>query len=159
MITRGDYNSIPFDIKCFRIIQYKDSIEGKAKYEDKLRKTLEAILRDKMCIYKSEFNLLLDIYRSMDDEDSLYSFMAISKLNKPISLGREIHLSAHNELRDLPDGSIISCKSDSRIDEDTFSILINLKYADIVGDLIVITEKGMAFIEFLKMKGFRVDSV
>lgn len=44
MITHDEYRTVPFDISHFRIIQYQDSIKGKAKYERELKSTLKAVL-------------------------------------------------------------------------------------------------------------------
>ncbi len=159
IITREDCEAVPFDVKAFRIIQYEDSIEGKAKYEKKLKSTLETILKDKIIIYKSEFELLLNILRSIDEENLLYHFIAISRLDKPIPLGKAISISGHNRLDNLPDGSLLSTEGKALIDEDTFAVLINFNYADIVEDMIIFTEKGLAFVQFLRNKGLEVDSV
>lgn len=41
IITYDGYESIPFDISHIRIIQYKNTIDGKVAYEDQLRRTLK----------------------------------------------------------------------------------------------------------------------
>jgi hypothetical protein len=146
IITRDDFEAVPFDVKAFRIIQYQDSIEGKAKYEKKLKGTLETILMDRTIIYKSEFELLLNIFRSINEENHLYEFIAISQLDNTELLEKEMHFLGHNRLNNPQSGCIISTESRELIDEDTFEVFINLNYVNIVENMIILTEKGIAFV-------------
>ena len=74
MITHDDYNSAPFDIAHFRIIQYSDSIAGKTKYEECLRRTVSSVLSGIPEIYADEFQFLIKTLKAQDSFRSNMGF-------------------------------------------------------------------------------------
>jgi len=54
IITRDEFNSIPFDIKHLRIIQYVDNIEGRKQFRNKLKKTLNEIFSNQNTMNKQK---------------------------------------------------------------------------------------------------------
>lgn len=149
MITQDDFDGIPFDISHFRIIQYENTIPGKEKYEQQLRKTLENILQDYKLIYKDEYELFIQFLISSEEyKDTLYSLMALAKSPEPIYKNKSFCVDGHN--KDRTEG-IFKCMSSI---DDELSIYYNLNYTENSGDLVILTDKGKAFAEFLEDRGF-----
>ena len=149
MITQDNFDGIPFDISHFRIIQYENTITGKAIYERQLRKTLENILQDYKLIYKNEYELFIQFLISSEEyKYTLYSLMALAKSPEPMYKNKCFCVDGHN--KDRTEG-INQCMSPI---DDELSIYYNLNYIENSGDLVILTDKGKAFAEFLEDKGF-----
>lgn len=154
MITQDDFNGVPFDISHFRIIQYKNTISGKAIYEQQLRKTLENILQNYKLIYKDEYELFMNFLISSEEYGStLYMLMALAKSPEPIYKNKNFHVEGHNKNSHGSSSTIIVSL------DDELSIYYNLSYAENSGDFVILTDKGKAFVEFLEEKGFVCDFV
>lgn len=154
MITQDEFNDIPFDISHFRIIQYKNTIPEKAMYEQQLRKTLENILQDYKLIYKDEYELFMNFLISSEEyKSTLYSLVALAKSPEPIYKNKNFHVEGHNKNRNECTSSVMFSM------DDEFSIYYNLKYTENSGDLVILTDKGKAFAEFLEENGFVCDFV
>ena len=154
MITRDGYESIPFDISHFRIIQYENTISGKVLYEDQLRKTLKSILRDYRSIYGDEFEMILRLSLAEEPVDPVYMYalMALNKTVRPLKKHEMLHVEGHNENT----GDKQALQS---IDLGIFSLFINWGYVQESGDYIILTEKGKAFVDFLEERGFVCDFI
>lgn len=154
MITHDEFDGIPFDISHFRIIQYKNTIPGKTIYEEHLRKTLENILQDYKLIYKDEYELLITFLISSEEyKDISYSLMALEKSPEPIHDDEIFYVEGHNKnIGQSIRKGMYSIESD-------IEIFYNLGYCERSGYLVILTDKGKAFIEVLEEKGFVCDFV
>jgi len=152
MITHEEYKDIPFDISHFRIIKYENTISGKTRYENQLKKTLENILRDYKVIYKDDFELIINVLLSAGKESNLYALMSLTKAPKPLYRYEPLYVEGHNKT-----GTASSTMSISV--EHGVSTFVRLGYAEISGEIIILTDKGKAFVELLDEKGFVCDFV
>lgn len=150
MITQDEFKGIPFDISHFRIVQYKNTIPGKTAYEKQLRETLKNILLDYKLIYKDDFETLIN-FLSLDEQITiLYSLMALAKSPKPLHVQEPLHVEGN--YRKAQSALIVRTK-------DALSAFIDSGFAEVSGDLIILTDKGKAFVEILEEKGFVLDFV
>ncbi|MBA7534961.1 hypothetical protein ES705_27211 [subsurface metagenome] len=153
MITHDPFGNLPFDIAHFRIIKYENSIAGKSEYEKQLTRTLENILRDYKLIYKNEYEMIMNLLMSSPRQSDLLCLMSIGKVPKPIKKGMFLQVEGHNEKT----GAGMASSTSSA--EDAVPSFIMLKYAELVGDIIILTEKGKAFVELLEERGLVLDYV
>ena len=152
MITNDEFEKIPFDISHFRIIKYENSITGKSTYEKQLRLTLRNILIDYKSIYKNEFNFIVNVLNRTETDDALLGLMALAQVDKPIeeSVGGEI--TGHNKNFEM------YCTGGSfSLFKNILSIFFLFDMVKITENLILITEKGAAFVDFLQEKGYVLD--
>ncbi|PXF60900.1 MAG: hypothetical protein C4B59_06965 [Candidatus Methanogaster sp.] len=153
IITHDECNGTPFDIAHFRIIKYENTISGKAIYENQLKRTLEHLLRDYKIIYEDVFELMINVLMSDEvDESSLYALMALTKAPMPLHKHDPLHVEGHYK-----DGGWVT--SESRSAESKVSQFIELGYAKVSGDIVILTDKGKAFIDLLDERGFVCDFV
>ncbi|MGC1121517.1 MAG: hypothetical protein WBA22_10530 [Candidatus Methanofastidiosia archaeon] len=153
MITHDEYEALPFDVSHFRIMKYENTIRGKVTYEVQLKKTLQNILRDYKLIYKEEFELMINILMSAEKTGDLYALISLSKAPGPLDKHEPLHVEGHNsELGTSSSKLSISV-------EDGVSAFIRLGYAEVLGDLVILADKGKAFVELLEKKGFICDFV
>lgn len=153
LITHEEYNGTPFDIAHFRIIKYENTISGKAIYENQLRRTLQHLLRDYKVIYEDAFELMINILMSDEvDESSLYALMALDKAPIPLHKHDPLHVEGHNK---DPRSRVTS---ESSVDHK-FSQFIELGYAEVSGDIVILTDKGKVFVDLLDENGFVCDFV
>lgn len=154
LITHEEYNGTPFDIAHFRIIKYENTIAGKAIYENQLRRTLQHLLRDYNVIYEDAFELMINLLMSdfAADESSLYALIALDKSPIPLHKHDPLHVEGHNK------DSHSRVTSESSVDSK-FSQFIELGYAEVSGDVVILTDKGKAFVDLLDEKGFVCDFV
>lgn len=154
LITHEEYNGTPFDIAHFRIIKYENTISGKAIYENQLRRTLQHLLRDYKVIYEDAFELMINLLMSdvEADESSLYALMALDKAPTPLHKHDPLHVEGHNK---DPRSRVTS---ESSVDYK-FSQFIELGYAEVSEDIVILTDKGKAFVDLLDEKGFVCDFV
>ena len=151
IITQDEYTNLPFDINHFRIIKYEDSIVGKNEYEEKLRKTIECILRDLKSFYKEEYKFALDLITSFDRDFDIYKLIALLKL--PILPNRNdpYHIEGHNE-KTLGKQSGVGISI-----EDDLENYEKIGFIEFAGDKILLTPKGKAFVELAEEKGYILD--
>lgn len=152
MITHEEYEGIPFDVSHFRIIKYQDTISGKTIYENQLRSTLKNILRNYKLIYRDDFEVLIN-FLSSDNETELYGLMALTKAPYPLHKNGQFHVEGHIRERDKSSASIWLST------EEAISNFIKSGFAEVLGDLVILTDKGKAFVEVLEEKGFVCDVV
>jgi hypothetical protein len=153
LITHEEYNGTPFDIAHFRIIKYKNTISGKAIHENQLRRTLQHLLRDYKVIYEDAFELMISLLMSDEvDESSLYVLMALDKAPIPLHKHDPLYVGGHN--KDPHSGVTLESSVDSQ-----FSQFIELGYSEVSGDIVILTDKGKAFVDLLDEKGFVCDFV
>ena len=150
-ITHNDYEQLPFDIKHFRAIKYEDSIKGKNKYEEELRLTLKSILKDYAYFFSEEFELIEEIFESLDDQTSLLPLLALGKTRKPVN--PEIGpLVVEGRIPGF-DRTVMS----SATKLIGFNKFLKLGFCEKKGATLVLTEKGNAFLGFLENKGYVID--
>ncbi|MCK9419820.1 MAG: hypothetical protein M0R70_10630 [Nitrospirae bacterium] len=149
MITHDEYSDIPFDVAHFRILKYENTIEGKAKYEENLKKTLQSITSGLPELYRGEFDAVIDIFEGLDEHAALCAIMAIPKVTRPIEPKNQIYIEGHFKAM-FP----IMSSSPGRIFLEPFRLR---RYVEIVGDIYTLSAKGQAFSDYLASKGYVVD--
>lgn len=152
IITHDEFNSIPFDVTNFRIIKYEDSIVGTNEYEDKLRKTIELIIQDFKLIYKEEYEFAMELISSLDRTMDIYKLIALSKLSIPINRNEPYHIEGHyeNEGGGAEVGGSIS---------NELECYKEIGFIKFIGDKIILTQKGKAFVELAEERGYILDYV
>ena len=164
IITHENYNKLPFDIKPFRSIKYKNTVPGGEKYKKELEETVKYILRDYKTIYKDEFELLIKTLVHADIKYIFYFLIALKNIiKKPLNINyKKFHIegcfSENPKYRDDYTNESLTTKTISLILEPTGNPIIlsfiNLNYLKIIGNLLYLTEKGKSFSEFLQERGF-----
>ncbi len=135
LITHEEYNGTPFDIAHFRIIKYEDNFSGKENYENQLRRTLQHLLRDYKVIYEDAFDLMINLLMSDEvDESSLYVLMALDKAPTPLHKHDPLYVQGHKK----DPHSRVSLESSV---DSQFSQFIELGYAEVSGDIVILTDK------------------
>ena len=142
MITQDKFDELPFDIAHFRIISYQNSIKGKVEFEKKLSATLLNLLSDRKETFKKEFELTFDIFMSSSKHSDLFGLIGIKQYNG--ILKKNMHMQLEGE---YPGGE--SRSSHGSI-ENSFKAMEKLEYVKYVNNIISLTDKGEAFVEFLK---------
>ena len=155
MITHDEYDSLPFDISHFRIVQYSDTIEGKANYERSLSATLDAILSGLSSLYADEFEIVLKTLLNVKGTGihDLYLLMALQKIDRPVRTDEKMDIEgrfSHPKETSIGTSLVVGNKF------KTFTALGYIKYNE---GLVSLTSKGQAFIEYLQTKGFVVIKV
>lgn len=153
MITHDDYDDVPFDVAQFRIIKYENSIAGKSSFESIFERTLKNILLDYKVLYRDEFELMIRIFDSADKDLELVALIALAKVPKPLTWSEPLDVEGH--MREYPEGRPLTASSVKTV----MSTFVDLGYAEVVGDIVVLTDKGKAFVEVLEEKGFVCDFV
>ena len=92
MITHDAYNEVPFDIAHFRILKYENTIAGKAKYEDDLKRTIQSITSGLPELYSGEFDAVLDVLDGLDEHAALCAIMSIPKASSAIGPKTLLHI-------------------------------------------------------------------
>ncbi len=148
IITQDEFNEMPFDIAHFRIIYYENSIEGKTKFEEALRKTLKALLSDYRETFKDEFSMVIEIFSSSDKNDSIIALHGTSQYKGILN---------RNEICDYkgvhPKGS---CRGSSILDV-ILKPFERMGYIRFENDIVSFTEKGKAFVEVIVMRRFKCE--
>ena len=164
IITHENYNKLPFDIKPFRSIKYKNTVPGGEKYKKELEETVKYILRDYKTIYKDEFELLIETLAHTNKKYIFYFLIALKNIiKKPLNINyKKYHIegcfSENPKYRDSYTNESATTKTISLISEPTGDSIIlsfiNLDYLKIIGNFLYLTEKGKSFSEFLQERGF-----
>lgn len=150
MITHDKFDTVPFDVAHFRILQYENSITGKAQYEKNLRKTLEVLLQDIRALFQDEFKIVANICNYSDRFSDLILLVALSKLPVPPSISDEYEVVGHKEKDVIEQFRIIPRNR-------SYSHFIEMGYIEIVGNTIILTTKGKALVEYLEEQGYVCD--
>ena len=147
IITQDDYSNLPFDISTVRIIQYSNTIDGRTKYEEKLKSTLNILLSDYKLVYRNEFELVKTFYLNTSKSE-LYYIPALCKANINIIADKPISVEGKNDfLKSKGSAHSINCVQ-------ALTVFFELKYCEIIGDKVIISERGKAFAEYLNDEGF-----
>ena len=164
IITHENYNKLPFDIKPFRSIKYKNTVPGGEKYKKDLEETVKYILRDYKTIYKDEFELLIKTLVPTNKKFIFYFLIALKNIiKKPLNTKYKNYyiegsFSAENpEYRYSYENKSTTTKTASILDPLVDPIIlsfINLNYLKTIGNFLYLTEKGKSFSEFLQERGF-----
>jgi hypothetical protein len=103
---------------------------------------------------KKEFELILDILRQTGKDYELFPIMALAKSSKPINADSYFDTRGHNTKFEMDCGgtNYMTVKA-------AFAFFLMFDLATIVNNLVVITEKGKAFVEVIKEKGYVLDEV
>lgn len=148
MITQDDFDNVPFDIAHFRILKYENTIEGKAAFEDQLRKTLSNILRDYRLIYGNEFELIANVLHQTEEEIQIFALIALAESTLPFDVDSELSLDGYNKNFE------VGCAGGSTSVKQAFASSIMFGLVEIADDFLMLTEKGRAFVDVLKDKGY-----
>ena len=152
VITRDDYKELPFDIAHLRVIRYTDSIQGKAQYEAKLEGTLQTILQDFRLILGDIFDTLLEVLGTGEEVD-LYALLAVAASPRLLSKDEKFEFHGHND------------ETGDRASAEAFSVgaelepFIRIGFAETKGDFVILSQKGKAFADLLRERGFVCDYV
>ena len=152
MVTHDEYKEVPFDIAHFRILKYENTIEGKTRYENALKATLQSITSGLPDLYRGEFNVVIDIFRGLNNEDALYTMMGISKASRQIGPDTRLIVEGHNQDQHPGFSSSSTANSSQHIEP-----FVLRRYVEVVGDIYTLTAKGQAFVDYLGLKGYAVD--
>lgn len=141
MVTQDGFKDMPFDIAHFRIIPYENTIAGKVKFEKQLSSTLTNLLSDRKETFKDEFELTYDIFLSSGKQSDLFGLIGIKKYKGTINKFDRIHMEGK-----YPDGESTNSSVSA---ENSFKTMEKLGYVKFENDIIMLTEKGNAFVDFL----------
>jgi len=150
MLTHDDVGESPFDIKHFRIIPYKDTIEGTKKLEDQLLKTIEMIKCNPRIFFRQEFEFLVSVLEAVDKRGDLITFLGLKNFSG------EAHIMSMV-------GSKGKDRSKSEIGSHNASIghaltpFLKMQFVEINNRIISTTEKGKAFGDMLEEIGYVCD--
>lgn len=145
MVTQDNFKDMPFDIAHFRIVPYENTIAGKVKFEKQLNSTLINLLSDRKETFKNEFELTFDIFLSTGKQSDLFGLVGLKKYKGTLINDLTIHMEGK-----YPDGE--STNSSVSI-QNSFKSMEKLEYIKYINNIISLTEKGNAFVEFLLEKG------
>jgi len=149
MITQDEFGKIPFDISHFRILRYENTITGKSSYEDQLRKTLQNILLDYRAIYKNEFDLIINALRETGKDHELFVMLALAQTPKPLVAEAEFDVTGYNKKFEMP-----CVGSNYPTVKHAVALFLMFDLVRIANNFVIITEKGNAFVEIVKEKGY-----
>lgn len=144
MVTQNGFKEMPFDIAHFRIIPYENSIAGKVRFEKQLTSTLTNLLSDRKETFRDEFELTFDIFISSSKQSDLVGLIGIKKYKGTITRNNRIDMKGTY-------GGLKSTSS-SVSAENSFKPMIKLGYLKLENDILMLTEKGNAFVDFLITK-------
>lgn len=153
MITQDNFDEVPFDISHFRIIQYENTVEGKSEYEATLRNTLKTVLSDLKSIFKDEFELVKDIFMNTSKKSNLYYIPAINEVDINLKAKEPITVEGHND--DI--GHVGSASSVMVI--NALKPFLAKGYCKVIGENLLLTDKGKGFADFLKDEGYIPDKI
>ena len=145
IITHDPLNSLPFDIRHFRIIGYEDTFAGKTRFETSFRKTVEAIQTGTIDLYRSAF----DVIEQTVQPALLYTLMALAQVTTPVLPGSFARVAGHNTRG----------RSEGTHQDIHFALrsLIRLDYVRVLNNRMVLTEKGQLLIKYLELQGWVVE--
>jgi hypothetical protein len=145
MVTQDSFKEMPFDIAHFRIIPYENTIVGKVNFEKQLQSTLKNLLSDRKETFKDEFELTFDIFLSSGNQSDLFGLVGIKKYKGTLTSNERVHMEGK-----YPDGE--SANSSVSL-KNSFKTMEKLDYVKYENDIIMLTEKGNAFVEYLLERG------
>lgn len=152
MVTHDDYDNAPFDIAHFRIIQYTDSISGKAKYEEQLRNTISSVLSGIPEIYSDEFAFLVTTLKANEVQFKIWGLQGIALASRSFK-GME---SAHVEGTCPGWPQTLPGTGGAPSLADLIEIFSQLGYVHVVAGQLVLSEKGRAFADYATSLGYQV---
>lgn len=141
MVTQDSFKDMPFDIAHFRIISYENTIVSKVNFEKQLTSTLTNLLSDRKETFKDEFELTFNIFLSSGKDNALYGLIGIRKYKGMINKYERIHMEGK-----YPTGESTSSSVSA---ENSFKTMEKLGYVKYENDIVMLTEKGNAFVDFL----------
>jgi len=152
MITHDEYDSSPFDIAHFRIIQYKDSFTGKEEYESKLRNTIASITSGIPDIFADEFGFLLSVLKAAGKEHEIWGVQAVALSARPFTP------SEHTEIEGTCPGHPKGLPGMSNAGPlvEYLRPFYDIGYIVIIGDNLALSEKGRAFADYATSLGYEV---
>lgn len=150
MITHDHFDDAPFDIAHFRIIKYEDSIQGRQKYEDNLKKTIQSILTGVGELYNNEFSVAAAALKTSQQSSALYFAIALAKTTRTITMGEELRIEGSFK-------GVGASSSHSVSNSASAQPLVDLDYATAANGALTLTEKGRSFANYLQTQGFICD--
>jgi len=152
MITHDSVGTAPFDIAHFRIIEYENSIAGKTKYEERLRRTLSSVRSGIPEIYSDEFEFLLRILKANEMEYRIWALQALARIPDPLTPTESAHVegTCPNWPKDIPGQA-----GGERLGEFV-EVFSELGYLHVMGGKLKLTEKGRGFSDYVTARGYQV---
>ena len=145
IITQGGFDNTPFDISHFRIIKYKDSIQGKEQLEKQLDLTLKNLLKDYKSINKDKYELTFDIFYAGKKQNELATLLGIRDYSGIVKNSDNLDMEF-----EFPKDS--KTRQRTSVSNNT-KTLIHLNYLMLNNDIVDLTEEGKAFAELVSEKG------
>jgi hypothetical protein len=145
IITQGGFDNTPFDISHFRIIKYKDSIQGKEQLEKQLDLTLKNLLKDYKSINKDKYELTFDIFYAGKKQNELATLLGIRDYSGIVKNSDNLDMEFEFP-KDLKTRQRTSVSNNTKT-------LIHLNYLMLNNDIVDLTEEGKAFAELVSEKG------
>jgi hypothetical protein len=152
MITHDPYQSNPFDIAHFRIIQYQDSFSGKDEYESKLRNTIKSITSGIPDIFADEFGFFLNVLKASGKEHEVWGVQAIALSARPFSPSELTWVEG--TCPQTPEGAPGMSRSGQLV--EFLRPFCDTGYVVTIGDHLALTEKGRAFADYCSSLGYEV---
>lgn len=152
MLTHDDVGDSPFDIQHFRMIAYKNTIEGAKNLETILRKTIEQIRHNYRVFFRQEYEFFITVLESIGKKADLITFLGLKNYQGVIH-------TAYGAFSRGTDGSNSESLSHNM---SIGSILIpfwKMQLVEINDDIVTLTEKGKAFADLLEELGYKCTEI
>ncbi|TET21938.1 MAG: hypothetical protein E3J71_07860 [Candidatus Stahlbacteria bacterium] len=150
MITNEPPHDAPFDIQHFRIIHYDNTVKGGKLFEDKLAKTLENLLQDYGLLYEDEFEFLANFLGT----PLLFDLLITEQLPLLSHPHKGERIAYKCSSQDMKSSGTFPLGDSEQFEDWYLDSLIKMKYVTKHQNLVLLTEKGKAFVSYLEKKGF-----
>lgn len=151
ILTNDEFDETPFDIAHFRIIQYKDTIEGKESFTKQLSSTLDYILKKERLLNEDEFQIVQKTLDSSEKRSQLLILVGMNdldlRINQNEGLSGEGHVGSNHTTF-----SSINVIAGAKV-------LVELNYLSKENEFYFVSPKGKAFAEYLKENDYVCDTL
>jgi hypothetical protein len=149
ILTNDKFDETPFDIAHFRIIQYKDTIEGKENFSKKLSSTLDYILKKERLLNEDEFQIVQKTLESSEKRSQLLILVGMNELDLRINQSEGFIGEGHVGTKHTTFSSMNVVAG--------ANALVELDYLTKENEFYFVSSKGKAFAEYLKEKDYVCD--
>jgi len=146
IITQGEYNKTPFDISHFRIIKYKDSIEGKENLEKQLNLTFRTLLTDYKSINKDTYDLIVNVLIAGDRKAHLATILGLRDFKGIIKISDRLNIEYSYLNKEFSVSTTVQYNVET---------LHKLGYVKIENEIVTLSEEGKAFAEIVELNGIK----
>lgn len=149
IVNSDDFEKVPFDVRHFRIVKYVDSMGGADELKETLGATISGLLLDLRATHEREFEVATGVLGGTNQYGFLYSLIGLSQYSEMLRRQESVSVEGHLEDQSHFSGSVSA--------EHQFSAAIDLGYAQTVGEQVMLTELGRAFVGYLSDQGYVCD--